>query len=56
MDLTGARWGLSGAEAILGLRAVVANGDFDEYWAFHLRQEHRCVHGARYQEDHMLAA
>jgi hypothetical protein len=56
MDLTGARWGLSGAEAILGLRAVVANGDFEEYWAFHLRQEHQRVHGVRYQADHALAA
>lgn len=32
MDLTGARWGLEGAEAILKLRAIRANGDFDEYW------------------------
>jgi hypothetical protein len=56
LDLTGARWGLSGAEAILGLRAVVANGDFEEYWAFHLRQEHRRVHAARYQGDYTLAA
>jgi hypothetical protein len=39
MDITGARWGLAGAEAVLGLRAVVANGDFDAYWAFHVRHE-----------------
>lgn len=32
MDLTGARWGLDGAEAILKLRAIKANGDFDAYW------------------------
>jgi hypothetical protein len=36
MDLTGARWGLEGAEAILKLRAIITNGDFDEYWQFHL--------------------
>jgi hypothetical protein len=56
MDITGARWGLSGAEAVLKVRAVVSNGDFEEYWAFHLRQEHQRVHGARYQVDHALAA
>ena len=27
LDITGARWGLQGAEAILTLRAVIANGD-----------------------------
>ena len=32
MDITGARWGLEGAEAILKLRAVIATGDFDAYW------------------------
>ena len=35
MDITGARWGLEGAEAILKLRAVIANGDFEDYWRFH---------------------
>ncbi len=29
MDITGARWGLDGAEAILKLRALIANGDFE---------------------------
>jgi hypothetical protein len=32
LDITGARWGLQGAEAVLTLRAVISNGDFDEYW------------------------
>ncbi len=48
MDITGARWGLDGAEAILKLRALIATGDFDEYWPFHLRQEHQRVHRSRY--------
>ncbi len=56
MDITGARWGLAGAEAILKLRALISNGDFDEYWAFHLRQEHHRVHQARYQDNVALAA
>ena len=48
MDITGARWGLAGAEAILTLRALISNGDFDQYWTFHLAQEHRRVHTSRY--------
>ena len=48
MDLTGARWGLEGAEAILKLRAIRANGDFDDYWRYHLAEEHRRVHRSRY--------
>lgn len=48
MDITGARWGLTGAEAVLKLRTVVSNGEFDDYWAFHLQQEHHRVHGAQH--------
>jgi hypothetical protein len=35
LDITGARWGLDGAEAILKLRAIRSSGDFDDYWRFH---------------------
>jgi hypothetical protein len=48
MDITGARWGLAGAEAVLTLRALISNDDFDQYWTFHLAQEHRRVHASRY--------
>jgi hypothetical protein len=48
MDLTGARWGLDGAEAILKLRALHCNGDFDTYWTWHLGQEQQRVHQSRY--------
>jgi hypothetical protein len=48
LDITGARWGLAGAEAILTLRALISNGDLDQYWPFHLAQEHRRVHASRY--------
>ncbi|WP_370461507.1 ISKra4 family transposase [Micromonospora sp. Llam0] len=51
MDITGARWGLDTAEAILKLRAVSANGDFNAYWAFHLQQEHQRIHQNRYQQQ-----
>jgi hypothetical protein len=56
MDITGARWGLDGAEAILKLRAVIANGDFEEYWRFHLRREHERIHHAKYRDAFVLAA
>ena len=53
LDITGARWGLAGAEAILKLRAIKANGDFDQYWDYHLAQERHHVHEARYL-DHVV--
>ena len=56
MDITGARWGLAGAEAILKLRALITNGDFEEYWHFHLAQERHHVHEARYQNHTIPAA
>ena len=56
MDITGARWGLEGAEAILKLRAVIASGDFEDYWRFHLRREHERIHHARYRDGLILAA
>ena len=56
MDITGARWGLEGAEAILKLRALIANGDFDAYWRFHLRREHERIHHAKYRDGLVLAA
>ncbi len=56
MGITGARWGLEGAETVLKLRAVIANGDFDRYWPYHLRREHERVHHARYRESLTLAA
>ena len=39
MGITGARWDLPGAEAILKLRALHSSGDWDDYWHFHQQQE-----------------
>jgi hypothetical protein len=50
MGRTGARWSLTGAEAVLRLRALKASGDFDDYWQFHLAQEHDRVHRSRYAD------
>jgi hypothetical protein len=55
MDITGARWTTPGAEAVLRLRAVIANGDFDQYWQYHQQQELRRNHLDRYQELDLAA-
>jgi hypothetical protein len=39
MDITGARWGLERAEAILKLRSLKVSGDLTDYLEFHFRQE-----------------
>jgi hypothetical protein len=54
LDITGARWGLSGAEAVLKLRALRANGDFDAYWRWHEQQEFTRNHQARYRHTLIL--
>jgi hypothetical protein len=56
LDITGAGWGLQGAEAVLKLRVLISNGDFDTYYAWHLQREHQRIHQARYQDKLALAA
>jgi hypothetical protein len=56
MGITGARWGLEGAQAMLWLRAINASGDTDAYWDWHITQEHQRNHLSRYQDDLGLAA
>jgi plasmid stabilization system protein ParE len=48
MDITGARWSLKGAEAVLRLRALRSSGDFDDYWRFHESREYERNHTSRY--------
>jgi len=48
MDITGARWTVRGAEAVLKIRALIANGDFDDYWTYHLKRERERNHSNRY--------
>ena len=50
MEKTGARWSLEGAEAVLRLRSLRASGDFDDYWRFHLNQEHQRNHANHYAD------
>jgi hypothetical protein len=48
MEITGARWGLEGGEAVLKLRALYINGDFNAYWEFHEKQEYQRNHQAKF--------
>jgi hypothetical protein len=48
MDITGARWRLERAEAILKLRALRSSGDFEQYWKFHEDKEAERNHHSRY--------
>ncbi|MDT5196364.1 MAG: hypothetical protein QOH20_3118 [Mycobacterium sp.] len=56
MDITGARWGLHGAETVLKLRAIAANDDLDNYWTYHLNQERQRIHASRYDAGVMPTA
>jgi len=56
MDITGARWSAAGAEAVLNLRAVRANGDFEDYWRYHLTRERERNHNSRYADGMIPAA
>lgn len=53
MNLTGARWRLTGAEAVLRLRALRSSNDFDAYWKFHELQEYERHHASHYA-DHRV--
>jgi hypothetical protein len=50
LDVTGARWSLVGAEAVLRLRAILRSGDWNEYWDFHTHAEYERNHRSRYAD------
>ena len=50
LGITGARWRLRGAEAVLRLRALRSSGDFDDYWRFHEAREWERTHRQRYAD------
>jgi len=41
LELAGMRWTRLGAQALLDLRAVRLNDDWDAYWRFHRRRQHQ---------------
>jgi len=40
LERSGMRWSLLGAEAMIQMRSVYLSGDLDDYWDFHLEQDH----------------
>lgn len=54
MDITGARWRLKSAEAVLKLRSLKSSGDFSEYWEYHEQQEFIRNHRTKYKKPSLL--
>lgn len=50
MDITGAKWRLASAEAVLRLRALRSSNDFDGYWDFHEACEYKRNHQTLYAD------
>jgi len=50
-ELSGMRWTIDGAEALLHLRCVHENGDWDAYHAFRRRQRHQRLYALPYPHD-----
>ena len=48
--------GITGAQAMLWLRALRANGDLNQYWDWHTAREHQRNHLSRYHDSLALAA
>ncbi|HEY2578668.1 MAG TPA: hypothetical protein VGI74_20385 [Streptosporangiaceae bacterium] len=44
LGITGARWSLPGAQAMLWLRAIAASSDTTAYWNWHIAREHQRNH------------
>ena len=51
MELSGMRWTLSGAGALLALRAVNENGDWDDFHTFRRVQRHQRLYGTSMNTD-----
>ena len=49
--ITGARWSPDGAEDILKLRAIVVNGDLDDYMNYYKARYRDEIHLSRYAPD-----
>jgi len=50
-ELSGMRWTIAGAEALLHLRCVHENGDWDAYHAFRRRRRHQRLYAVPYPDD-----
>ena len=51
LEITGARWTMRRAEAVMKIRALLASGDFDQYWTFHEEREWWRNHAVHYRDN-----
>ena len=49
MERSGMRWKEAGAQAMLDLRAVHLNGEWDDFWQFRMSQEHNRLYASASQ-------
>jgi len=49
LGITGARWSLPGAQAMLWMRAIAASSDLPAYWNWHIAREHHRNHLSKLQ-------
>ena len=49
MGITGARWSLAGAQAMLWMRAIAASSDLPAYRNWHIAREHHRNHLSKLQ-------
>lgn len=54
MAITGARWRLERAEAVLKIRALRCSNDFDAYWLFHKQKEFIRNHCSKLQSPEII--
>ena len=53
MELSGMRWTVAGAGALLALRAVNENGDWDDFHQFRRLQSHQRLYGSQMNTDRL---
>lgn len=56
LDISGPRQGLEGGEAVLTLRAVIANGELNEYLALTNARERQRLYPGAEQDSYTLGA
>jgi len=50
-DRSGSRWSSVGIQAVLNLRAVMKNGDWDDYWDYYMAAECKRLYGNLSSQD-----
>ena len=51
LGITGAKWSLATAQAVLRLRALNSSGDWEAYWKWHKQKSYEREHAARYAKQ-----